>query len=228
MGITLGALALDPLHTHAQEKLEEVGGRDERSIEIRGLLVNVLDAADAEAQLDAIVNAASAEDYSAALSLRDGRRLWVRRAGFTREVSAQPLAASFTLQLAARKPFEESEAERTVEWPIHASGATLALRAEGNMDSPAVITLNASGAVVNPSFSDGERTFAYAGALADGQVLVLDGVSERAALDGVDVTPYTSGLFPLIAPSGTTLAYTDGPGGSHTAVVAVAFRDRWW
>ncbi len=225
MGITLGALALDPLHTHAQEKLEEVGGRDERSIEIQGLLVNV---ADAEAQLDAIVNVASAEDYSAALSLRDGRRMWVRRAGFTREVSAQPLAASFTLQLSAREPFEESEVERATAWQIRTASAIRTLNAQGNMNSPVVITLVAVGTVKNPSFSDGVRTIAYAGTVADGQSLVLDGVAERATLEGVDVTPYTSGLFPVIAPSGTALAYADGPGGSHAADVTVAFRDRWW
>jgi hypothetical protein len=56
----------------------------------------------------------------------------------------------------------------------------------------------------------------------------MDGRSGVVTLEGADVTPYTSGEFPRIAPEGTTLTYEDDAASSHTAAVTVAFRDRWW
>ena len=75
---------------------------------------------------------------------------------------------------------------------------------------------------------DGTRTLAYSGTVADGESLVLDSAAGTASLNGQDVTPYTSGVFPRVAPEGTTLTYVDDATSSHTASVTVAFRDRWW
>lgn len=228
MPLTLGDVIFDEAHTHVREYYEEVGGRDERRIIVSGLIVGENATAEIEARLDAILDAASAADYSAELSLRAGRRLRVRRNTFRREISAEKLVGAFELELHARDPFEEATAPTITDWPIAASGATLELAAEGNVESPAIITLIAAGDVVGPSFSDGERALAYAGTVVDGQELRIDGGARTVTLDGEDVTAYTAGAFPLIAPEGTTLTYTDDPSGSHTASASVEFRDRWW
>lgn len=228
MAITLGSLSLDEKHTSVRERYEEVGGRDGRRVELRGLIVGEQAVADIEARLDAILDASSSEDYETALVVRDGRRLWVRRVEFSREISRQPLVGSFALDLEARNPFEESTSETEVEWIVEAPGATKEIASDGNVFSKPRITLIADGAVVNPTFGDGTRSLAYLGTVADGATLEMTASLGRVTLDGVDVTPYTSGIFPRIEPEGTTLTYTDDASSSHSAAVTLAYRDRWW
>lgn len=228
MSVALGDVVFDAAHTAVRERHEEVGGRAERAIEISGLIVGESSVAAIHSRLDAILDAASAEDYKAPLSLRPGRVLLVRRAEFLRQVVEETLTGSFTLKLTAQSPFEESTVVRGYEWNIPGSGAQLLLASNGNRPALAVVALFAAGAVVNPALSDGERTITYFGTVGDGSELVLDGRASRATLDGADVTPYTSGLFPRVAPEGTTLEYTDGAASSHTANAIVEFRDRWW
>lgn len=228
MAITLGSVTFDEAHTTVQEKQEEVGGGNERVITISGMIVGKSSIAAIEAQLDAIVDAASVDDYGVEFSLRAGRRLFVQRGTFVREVSEEPLVGSFTLTLMAKDPIEESTALTTVNWSISASGATKGATANGNVFSESKITLVATGTIVNPSFGDGTRTLSYSGTVADGETLVFDGEARMATLEGVDVTPYTAGEFPRVSPEGTTLTYTDDTASSHTATVTVVFRDRWW
>lgn len=227
MAITLGAVAFDETHTTVQEKHEETGGRDARRITITGLILGEATIEAIEARLDAIVKAAS-ESGLVALSLRPGRCLWVRRLAFAREVARGPLAGSFTLQLEAPDPFEESAVTHETDWAITASGGTLELAASGNAASRAVIAITAAGRLVNPSVSDGSATLAYEGIVEAGHTLVVDGVQSRVLLDGEDVTPYTSGAFPRIAPEGTMLAYYDDASSTHACEAVVSFRDRWW
>lgn len=228
MAITLGSLTFDESRTTISEAHEEVGGRNERAIVIKGVIVGKTSVAAIHAELDAILDTASVEDYTVELSLRAGRRLLVRRNAFFREVSGESLVGSFTLELGARNAFEEATAETSANWPVTASGATLNRTAAGNVYAEPKITLVASGAVVNPAFSDGTRTISYSGTVADGETLVFDGSARVATLEGVDVTPYTSGVFPRVSPEGTVLTYIDDASSSHTATVTVAFRDRWW
>lgn len=228
MGISLGSLTFDDTHTSAKEKYEEVGGRNRRTITLSGIVAGMSTVASIDARLDAVLDEASVEDYSVALSLRAGRRLMVRRNKFTREMSPEQLIGTFTLELGAQNPFEESDTLTIVPWSISASGATLALSTGGNVESLPAILLTATGTIVNPMFSDGVRQLVFSGTVADSQVLSFDAATRLASLDGVDVTPYTTGLFPLITPSGTTLTYTDDATSSHTGSVSVDYRDRWW
>ncbi|MBN2310876.1 MAG: hypothetical protein JXR94_18015 [Candidatus Hydrogenedentes bacterium] len=228
MAIALGSVTFDEAYTTVREKQEEVGGRDERLIELSGLIHGESTLAGIEARLDAIVDAASAADYGAALCLRPGRRLWVRRESFAREIRRDAQVGAFTLTLRARDRFEESIEPTEIAWAIAASGATTAVCSAGNADAAPVLALEADGDLVNPAFSDGARTIAYAGVVADGSTLEFDGEAGQVRLDGEDVTPYSTGAFPRIAPEGTTLVYTDDAASSHTAAVAIAFRDRWW
>lgn len=228
MAVTLDTIAFDSAHTTVREAHQEIGGRRERVIEIAGVITGESTAQAIEARLDAILDAASADDYEAELSVRTGRRLMVRRTEFVRQVSAEALAGSFTLKLHARDPFEESTAATSENWAIAVSGATLALASGGNVFALPRIALTATGNVVNPTFSDGDRVIAYNGIVAGGSVLILDGPESRATLDGEDVTPYVNGLFPRVDPAGTTLTYADDEASSHAADVAVSFRDRWW
>lgn len=228
MPVTLGAVSFDETHTTVREKLEEVGGRNERRVTISGLVLGESAVADIEVQLDAILDAASVEDYSAALSLRAGRRLLVRRNAFKREIRGDELVGAFTLELEAREPFEESEDETQLPWAIAVSGATLNAMSAGTLYAEPVIAITATGTLINPAVSDGTRTLAYSGSVADGETLVIDGVASRATLEGADVTPYTTGAFPRIPAEGATLTYTDDAASSHTASATVTFRDRWW
>jgi hypothetical protein len=226
--ITLGSVAFDDKRTAVEEQMEEVGGRDARRIVLRGLVRGITSMEAVEARLDAIAEAASKSDYTAALSIRAGRRYWVRRARYKRAVSRLARFGTFELTLEARDPFEESCAETTAAWSIAESGATLPLATAGNAETLPVITLVATGDVVGPSLEDGVRRLTYNGTVEDGQTLVIDGPAQRLVLDGEDVTPYAQGGFPGIYPEGTTLRYEDDASSSHTAEAVVAYRDRWW
>ncbi len=228
MAITLGPVTFDDAHTTVREKLEEVGGRNERSITVSGAIVGQSSVSAIEAQIDAILDAASVEDFSAELSLRSGRRLFVRRNEFSREVQSEALVGAFTLELEAKDTFEESTSITTVNWTVTTSGETQAASSAGTVYAKPNISLVATGTIVDPSFSDGSRTISFSGTVQDGETLVLDAATASATLEGSDVTPYTSGLFPRISPEGVTLTYVDDAGSSHTAQVTVTYRDRWW
>lgn len=228
MAIMLGDYVFDEARTAIAEKYEEVGGRDARQVRLSGAILGKRTLVELEAALDAVLAAASADAADTPLVLREGRRLHVRRTGFTREVGRKPLVGAFVVQLEAPSPFEEAIDETEVNWNISASGATRALTTGGNAPAPLRITLVASGSVVAPRFSDGARAIVYSGTVADGEMLVFDGVAGRVTLEGEDVTPYTDGVFPQVLPGGATLTYTDNPASAHTCAVSIAYRDRWW
>lgn len=228
MAITLGSLTFEDDCTTVRERYAETGGRDARIVEISGAVLGEHTADAIEDRLDAVLAAASDADYGTALSLRPGRRLWVRRASFTRETAADRLVGSFELRLDARDPFEESSEENTITWAISASGVTQPVPVTGNAEALPVITLTASGNVVRPQFSDGVRMLLYDGVVQDGSVLMLDSAAGMATLDGEDVTAYTQGAFVRLAPPSALLTYTDDEASSHAAAVTVAYRDRWW
>lgn len=226
MAITLGAITLDPRQTQVREVLEEVGGRDRRRIHIDGLLTGSASREALEAEIDAILAAGSAPGYTVPLSLRPGRRMLVRREGFTRRIALDQLAAAYSLELAAPNPYEEAETETVEAWPISTAPAAIALSAGGNVQAPPVVTLEAQADIVNPALSDGTHTLAYLGTIPNGSVWLVDAAAGRVYLDGVDVTAYTHGGFPQLAPTGTTLVFNAD--GSPMAAGEVRWRDRWW
>ncbi len=228
MPITLGSLVFDEANTTFREKLEEVGGRNERHITLSGLILGESSVAALEARLDAMLDAASLEDYSGVLSLRTGRRLFVRRDSFKRELRPEELVGAFTLELAARDPSEEAAAETLINWNIAASGATTNVSSGGTADARPIIALTATGTLIDPALSDGVHTMSFSGTVSIGAVLTLDAAAGKVLLGATDVTPYTTGQFPRITPEGTTLTYTDAVASSHAATAAIRFRDRWW
>lgn len=228
MAIVLGGYTFDDARTSVVEKHEEIGGRDARVIQIKGVIDECTSLALLEAELDQILAAASEEEDNAILTLRTGRRLLVRRTGFSREILRGALTGSFVIDLEAKNPYEEAESLTEVTWSISSSGATKALSTNGNVFALPTVTLVASGAVVEPSFSDGTRSIAYTGEIGDGETLVFDAAQGVATLEDEDVAPYTTGLFPQIAPGGSTFTYTDDDDSSHTASVTITYRDRWW
>lgn len=225
---TIANITLDPAHTTVKERLEEIGGRFERRVTLAGVIAGKSNIAAIDADLDALLDAASAEAFSAELSVRAGRRVIVRRESFHREVNGERLIGAFELGLLAEQPFEEASTEDTALWNITTSGADLVIAAGGNAPTDAVISLTAEGDIVNPAFSDGERTIQYEGVVPDGDTIVFDGVQRVVTLLGEDVTPYTTGVFPQLDPDGTTLTYTDDAASAHTADATVAYRARWW
>lgn len=222
MAIQLGVLTLND--AVAREQYEEIAGRDVRVLVLTGLVTSI---EDLDAQLDAILAAASDADYGCSLSLRPGRRLWVRRTGFLRESRPDRGVASFELKLESRDPCEESIDLRSEPWDIQAFAA-LTVSPSGNSTSLPIVSITAAAALVNPVLGDGLRLIAYAGTVNPGETLVFDSDLERVVLDGEDVTSYASGAFPHLAPGGTTLTYSDDSPGPHAATAAVTYRDRWW
>jgi len=228
MAIKLNSYEFDDENVSVRDRMEEVGGKDERRFVLSGLIVGKSSIDEIESELDLILDESSKADYGAKLSLRDGREFSVERDRFERKVGEEELIGAFELELRAGDPFEYATEETTDEWNVTGSGQTKEVTAGGNVYSMPRFTLTASGGVVNPSISDGTRTIAYAGTVADGEVLVFDAAAGAVTLEGEDVVPYTTGEFPRISPEGTTLEYVDDESSSHTASIDIAFRDRWW
>lgn len=227
MGIRVGAYSFDGGTTVVREEWEVVGGKRTRAIRIAGVLRGRSDRATLDAELDGILQAAS-ETSTVFVSLRTGRRIRVRREAFTREVNERTLTGQFVLDLRADDAYEESEAIRTVSWSAIASGLMIPVTNGGNALAPATITLDALGTIVAPQFSDGTRSLAYGGTVDGGETMSIDGAAGRVWLDGADITPYTTGDFPMIAPGENVLTFTDDNTSSHLADGEVAVRDRWW
>jgi hypothetical protein len=226
MPILLGSRIFADDVVQVRDKIEEVGGRDERIIELAGVLSVRSGAADLEAELDRVAAAASDEDYGTPLVLRPNRRLWVRRDAFTRERGLDGRTASFRLKLAARDPCEESTALDSVHSQATASGAQFSIAYDGSAPTPLTIHVTAHGPADYPSLEADGRRITYEGRLEDGAVLVFDGAERRAQLDGSDVTAHTTGLFPSLPPGGAALRYfyeSDW----HMGDIEASFRKRW-
>ena len=228
MAIKLNSYEFDDENSSVRDRMEEVGGKDERRFVLSGLIVGKSSIEEVESELDLILDESSKADYGAKLSLRDGREFSVERERFERKVGEGELVGAFELELRAGDPFEHATEETTDQWNVTGSGQTKEATAAGNVYSKPRLTLTASGSVVSPSISDGTRTIAYAGTVADGEVLVFDAGAGAVTLEGEDVLPYTTGEFPRILPEGTTLEYVDDESSSHTATIGIAFRDTWW
>jgi len=228
MAIRLNSYLFDSESTSVRDRMDEVGGRDERRFVLRGLIVGKSSVEEVESELDTILDEASKADYGAKLSLREDREFQVERERFERKIGEEELIGAFELEVRARDPFEYATQENVDQWNVTGSGQTKEVTAAGNVYSKPEFTLTASGNVVNPSISDGTHTITYLGTVANGEVLVFNAATGLVTLEGEDVLPYTTGEFPRISPEGTTLEYTDDQSSSHTATIQIAFRDRWW
>jgi len=228
MAITLGAITFDEVHTDVAEKLEEVGGRNEREITVSGLIVGEESVTDIHDRLDAILDEASREDFSAALSVRAGRRVFVRRNAFRREVRGDALVGSFVLELAAKNPLEEAIAAIVENWSVEGSGWSRTFVPGGTVETAPKFSFTPPGDIDNPAFSDGVRTLRYSGVVSAGETFVVDGESGAVTLDGVSVLAYTSGEFPRLDPGGTEVTYTDDLVSPVAITVSVEHRGRWW
>ena len=228
MTILLGDHAFDAALTAVSEKHAEIGGRDARVIQIKGVIEGPSTPEAVEAILDAILAAASERADDTPLVLRPGRCLFVRRTGFVRDVRRNPPSGAFTLHLEARNPYEIALDETELAWEIAASGATMQVETAGNAEAPLIVALTALTPLENPAISDGQRSIAYPGRVAAGETLVFDGAAARVFWEDMDVTPYADGLFPCVAPGGATLTWTGLAEASPCATATIRFRDRWW
>lgn len=228
MAITLGSITFDEPHTEVKEKLEEVGGRNERSITLSGLILGEESVAAIHARLDAILDEASREDFSVALSIRAGRRMYVRRNEFRQEVRADALVGSFVIQLVAREPYEEAIAPIMETWNIEGSGDARVFVPGGNLETPPMFSFTPSVDVEQPAFSDGVRELAYTGIVEAGSTFVVEGMQRSVTINGVNMLGYTRGVFPRLAPAGTEITYTDQLATPAAIAVTVTHAGRWW
>ena len=227
MAIQLGDYMFGESVTSAQEAVKERGGRDARVVILHGALEGHATVEALEAELDAIAVAASATEL-APLSLRPGRRLLVRRAGFTRQVYRDARTAVFELRLEADDAFEQAEEETVVAGVFMGTQLELEVPANGNTPALPRIAITPSGGVTRPRLTAGGRSLVYDGIVPEGATLVIDAAAGLVSLDDEDVTPYTEGLPPWLPPGSNTLTYSDESEVMPDVAVEVRFRSRWW
>ncbi|MFM1920465.1 MAG: hypothetical protein RLZZ303_2099 [Candidatus Hydrogenedentota bacterium] len=227
MAIMLGGYTFGESVTSAQEAVKERGGRDARVVILHGALEGHATVEALEAELDAIAAAASATELTP-LSLRPGRRLLVRRAGFTRQVYRDARTAVFELRLEADDAFEQAEEETVVAGVFMGTQLELEVPADGNTPALPRIAITPSGGATRPRLTAGGRSLLYDGVVPAGTTLVIDASAGLVSLDDEDVTPYTEGLPPWLPPGNTLLAYSDESVAMPDVAVEVRFSSRWW
>ncbi len=227
MAITLGTLSLDERYVAVKERFEEVGGRDERRVELTGLVSDVSTVAGIEARLEEILREASTNRSWTTFSVRAGRRLWVRRLSYEREVQRGRKTGVFKLVLEVRDFFEESDTETVVTWEAF-SGSTREFASSGTGATPISAVIVPEVDVTSWALSDGTNTLSAQGVFAAGVAIRVDGVARKVWVGEREITGYVEGTFPEVRPEGTTLTYTDSDEGAHAAAITVSYRDRWW
>ena len=229
MSWSLGGITFDMETTHLKERWEEAGGATGRVIELSGLMrEDDHGSGSLEEQLDAILGAAPEDAYTAILSLREGRRLRVRREGFTWEYAPERSAVAYKLTLRAVPGWEEAEEEAHAVWCVTTHEGESSLDVDGNTWTAPVVMITASGTLRGLSLSDGTRAIAYGGMLAAGETLIWDGPAGTVMVEERDVSAQTRGLFPRCKPGGSMLTHRheEAPEGTLVFVTA-SWRARW-
>jgi hypothetical protein len=227
MSITLGNHDFAATLVSTTEQHEETGGRDARVITLTGLLRDLPGLPALEAALDAVLAAAS-EGQVVPLRLRPGRVLRVRRTGYSREVQRDAGIARFVLKLEAEDPFEYALDPESIAWALDAPDAARDFDVAGNVAAWPRIDLVAAATLLRPGFSDGLNALRYDGSLPAGQTLQFDGDARRLLLDGEDVTPYSLGRFPALAPGTGALAFLQDGAEALPGTATVSWHARWW
>lgn len=227
MAITLNDYAFGESVCSVQESLKEAGGRDARKVVLKGVLEGLPSIAAIEAELDAIASAGG-DVTPVPLSLRPGRVLMVKRIGFARQVYRDALTASFELTLEAPLALEEAEEESLVTGLFDKDNPIITIACGGNTLARPIITLTPAAECVRPSIGIGAAVLTFDGVVGAGEALVVDAAAGVVMLEGEDVTPYTEGTLPLLAPGDNELEYTDESDSPTAVSVSVRFRARWW
>ncbi|HOJ33363.1 MAG TPA: hypothetical protein PKY35_05010 [Candidatus Hydrogenedentes bacterium] len=228
MVIKLNDYRFDPATIQIKDQIEEIGGRNRRRITLSGIIADKPTVEEVEQVLDAIYYAASHTTYDNELSLREGRRLWVRCCAGTRRVGMEIGFGAFELLLESRDLTEESIAIEQQIWAIASSGATFALSTIGSAPALPTIVLTAAASLVAPSFSDGERRIVFPGTVSPGATLCLDASQGKVILNTTDVTPYVVGKFPRIVSPETVWTYSDESSTNPVGEAVISYHHRWW
>ncbi len=228
MPITLNGHVFDPALTKAHEYITESAGGRSRTVKVSGVIADRDTVEELETALDAVYHSASRNAYDNELSLREGRRLWVRCIGAERRIGMDTRIGMFELILEALDLTEESVSLAQHSWTIEQHLATRLLATSGTAPALPVIALTAIEPLVAPRLSDGVRTLAYSGTIPAGNTLRIDANRARAFLNDEDITPYIEGDFPKIDPPTTSLVFDTDPQNMPVAQGIVEYRHRWW
>jgi hypothetical protein len=164
----------------------------------------------------------------ATLSITDGRYSTGRRMSLQRTLDEASRFAAFEIRFLTDDRFERSAVLHETSKVLTASGDTLQVTQQGNAASRPVIVISATGNLVKPAVSDGERTLTYEDDLPAGSELTIDCEKRTAVVDDTEnVLNKTAGAFPLLSPGTTTLTYNDDPSSSHNGTLTVKYRDTW-
>jgi hypothetical protein len=164
----------------------------------------------------------------AALSITAGRYSTGRRMSLQRTLDEVSRFAAFEIRFLTNDRFERSTTLHETSRTLTASGDTLEIIQEGNAESRPLVIIFATGNLVKPAISDGQRTLTLDETLPPWSELTIDCENRTAVIDGTEnVLNKTAGVFPLLSPGTTTLTYTDDPSSSHSGSLTVKYRDTW-
>ena len=162
------------------------------------------------------------------LSATQGRYYEGRRLRLERTIDEKSRFAAFEIELLTHDRYERSQTLHQENLTITASGDYLDVDQEGNTHSPPQLQLTATGNLVKPVLSDGERSLYYWDTLQAGNNLVIDCDLRTAKLNGsTNVLGKIAGSFPLLVPGESSITYTDDPSSTHNGTLLAKYRDRW-
>jgi hypothetical protein len=162
------------------------------------------------------------------LSVSAGRFFKGRRRKWSLTRDEDRCVAVGHLEILTDDRFERSESENEETFSITSSPQSENVTVGGNWNAPAVFTLTAAAALVNPVFTDGTRTLSTEISLGVGETLSLDSENRTAVKNGsTNVLSSVSGDFIELEPGTANIEYSDSTAGGPTASLLVKWRDRW-
>lgn len=227
--VAVGSFTFPPRNTAVDIQTRFVDGRTRKVIRVDTILLGsgtlnefLNEVADLEGEIEKF------DRGEATLSITDGRYVTGRRMSLQRTLDESTRFAAFEIRFLTGDRFERSVALHEESRLITASGDSIQVTQAGNAASRPLVLITATGDLVRPALSDGERTMTYEDTQQAGSVLSIDADLQTAVLDGSDnVLNRMSGSFPILTPGVTTLTYTDNPTSSHSGALTVKYRDTW-
>jgi hypothetical protein len=226
---SIGSFTFPSRQTAVDIQLRFVEGRTRKVVRVDTILLGSGTLSEFLSEVAALEGEIEKFDHGeATLSVTDGRYYHGRRLSQQRTLDETARFAAFELRFLTEDRFERSTDLHQSGKTITASGDTLVINQTGNAESRPETILTATGDLVKPCISDGERSITYDDTLSAGSNIVLDSDFQTAVLDGTEnVLPKMSGSLVLLPPGNTTLTYTDDVTSTHSGSLLVKFRDTW-
>lgn len=227
--IQIGAYTFPDGQAQATVCREEALSRVRKSIRIDAILGPFDSINEALAMLDDLEGQLALLDIGLAdVRIQADRFHMAHRKEYERAVDERTLTASVHIVLLTEDAFERGVQIESHHLNIADGETEIIISQAGNIDALPVLTVQAQGVIINPTVTDGQRTWTYMGTLSPGDALVVDSDQRTAILNGtVNVLNRAAGDFIRLYPDATRISWSEDVASSQQATLTIQYRSLW-